>query len=105
MPSRRVREYIERYLERDLSIEALARVAGLSPHYFADIFRQTTGFSPTSTSPTPAWNGLNNCSPDLALADVAERCGFTSQSQFTTVFRRFMGTTPGKFREDHAIPG
>ena len=35
---------------------------------------------------------------DLTLAEVAYRCGFTSQSQFTTLFRRFTGITPGKFR-------
>jgi AraC family transcriptional regulator len=36
------------------------------------------------------------------MAEVAYRCGFASQSQFTTVFRRFTGVTPGAFRTDHA---
>jgi AraC family transcriptional regulator len=101
---RRVRQYIEQSLERDLSIDALAKVAGLSPHYFADLFRQATGFAPhryvCQRRVEQAQELLTHA--DLPLAEVAHRCGFTSQSQFNTVFRRFTGMTPGKFRAEHA---
>jgi len=97
---RKVREYIEHALERDLSIDALAEVAKLSPHYFADMFRQSTGFTPhqyvSRRRVERAQQLLKDA--DLSLAEVAFRCGFTSQSQFTTIFRRFIGVTPGKFR-------
>jgi AraC family transcriptional regulator len=99
---RRVCEYIEKSPERDLSIEALAKIAGLSAHYFADRFHQSTGFTPhqyvSRRRVERAQHLLRN--PELSLAEVAYRCGFTSQSQFTTVFRRFTGTTPGKFRTE-----
>jgi AraC family transcriptional regulator len=88
---RRVREYIEKSLDRDLSIDALAEVVGLSPHYFADVFRQSTGFTPhqyvSHRRVARAQQLLADA--DLPLADVAYQCGFTSQSQFTTLFRRF----------------
>ena len=97
---RRVREYIERSLDRDLSIDALAEVAGLSPHYFADIFRQSTGFTPHQYVSHRRVERAQQLLADaeLPLAEVAYRCGFTSQSQFTTLFRRFTGATPGRFR-------
>jgi AraC family transcriptional regulator len=97
---RRIREHIEKSLESDLSIHALAEVVGMSPHYFADLFRQSTGFTPhlyvSHRRVARAQELLANSA--LALADVAYQCGFTSQSQFTTLFRRFTGVTPGKFR-------
>src|SRR5271154_1467929 len=97
---RRVREYIQRSLDRDLSIESLAEVAGLSPNYFAVLFRQSTGFTPhqfvSHHRVELAQQLLKH--GDLSLADIAYRCGFTSQSQFTTIFRRFTGFTPGRFR-------
>jgi AraC family transcriptional regulator len=43
---RRVRNYIETGLERDLSIQALATVVDLSPQHFAVLFRDSTGFTP-----------------------------------------------------------
>ncbi len=97
---RRVREYIQRSLDQDLAIEVLAEVAGLSPNYFAVLFRQSTGFTPhqfvSHHRVELAQQLLKH--GDLSLADIAYRCGFTSQSQFTTIFRRFTGFTPGRFR-------
>jgi AraC family transcriptional regulator len=97
---RRVREYIEEFLEHDLSIDALAKVAKLSTHYFADMFRQSTGFTPhqyvSRRRVERAQQLLKDA--DVSLAEVAYRCGFASQSQFTTIFRRFTGATPGRFR-------
>jgi len=36
---------------------------------------------------------------DLSLADVADSCGFQDQSWFSRVFKRYMGVSPGRFRE------
>jgi AraC family transcriptional regulator len=97
---RRIREYIEQSLDRNLSIHALAEVVGMSAHYFADLFRQSTGFTPhqyvSHRRVARAQQLLSKA--DLTLAEVAYQCGFTSQSQFTTLFRRFTGVTPGRFR-------
>jgi AraC family transcriptional regulator len=103
---RRVREYIEQSLDRDLSIDALAEVAGLSPHYFADMFRQSTGFTPHQYVSHRRVERAQQllADADLPLAEVAYRCGFTSQSQFTTLFRRFAGVTPGRFRSRIMAP-
>lgn len=98
---RAVCEYIEASLDGDLSIAALAKVAGLSESHFATLFRQATGFSPhqyvTRRRVERAQQLLENA--DVPLVEVAHRCGFVSQSQFTTLFRRFAGLTPGRFRE------
>jgi len=34
-----------------------------------------------------------------ALADIATRVGFETQSHFTSVFRRVVGLTPKRYRE------
>jgi AraC family transcriptional regulator len=97
---RRIREHIEQSLDGALSIHALAEVVGMSAHYFAEMFRQSTGFTPhqyvSHRRVARAQELLANA--DLTLAEVAYQCGFTSQSQFTTLFRRFTGVTPGRFR-------
>jgi len=36
--------------------------------------------------------------PQLSIAEVALRCGFGSQSNFTTAFRRLTNVTPGAYR-------
>ncbi len=103
---RRVREYIEADLERDLSIQALAEVAGLSPQHFAVLFRESTGFTPHQY--------VNHrriaCAQELlkienlTLVEISMQCGFSSQSQFITTFRKLAGMTPGRFRSSLTAP-
>jgi AraC family transcriptional regulator len=97
---RRVREYIEAGLERDLSIQSLAGVVGLSPQHFAVLFRESTGFTPhqyvNHRRIACAQELLKKA--DVPLIEVSMQCGFSSQSQFITTFRKLVGMTPGRFR-------
>ena len=97
---RRVREYIEAGLERDLSIQSLAGVIGLSPQHFAVLFRESTGFTPhqyvNHRRIACAQELLKKA--DVPLIEVSMQCGFSSQSQFITTFRKLVGMTPGRFR-------
>jgi AraC family transcriptional regulator len=43
---RRVLDYIGDNLAEDLSLAQLAAIAGMSPHYFAELFRRSTGYAP-----------------------------------------------------------
>ncbi len=42
-------EYIRENLGDDVSLDALAGIAGLSPNYFLGAFRQATGLTPIDT--------------------------------------------------------
>jgi AraC family transcriptional regulator len=102
---RRVREYIEADLERDLSIQSLADVVGLSPQHFAVLFRESTGFTPhqyvNHRRITRAQELLKS---DVSLIEISMRCGFSGQSQFITTFRKLVGMTPGRFRSSPELP-
>jgi AraC family transcriptional regulator len=97
---RRVREYIEADMERDLSIQSLADVVGLSPQHFAVLFRESTGFTPhqyvNHRRIACAQELLKKA--DVPLSEISMQCGFSSQSQFITTFRKLVGMTPGRFR-------
>jgi AraC family transcriptional regulator len=97
---RRVREYVEAHFEDNLSIHTLAGVVGLSAQHFAVLFRESTGFTPhqyvNRRRIAYAQQLLEN--EDISLIDVSVQCGFSSQSQFITTFRKLVGMTPGRFR-------
>lgn len=96
---RRVQEYVEAHLEQDLTIEDLAAVAGLSPYHFAHAFKRSTGSGPyryvlrrrTERAKRLLGAGKN------PLSDVAQACGFGSQSHFSARFREVTGLTPHQF--------
>lgn len=96
----RVLERIEESIEHGISLQALADEAALSRTYFAAAFRDATGFSPhrylTRRRLARARELLQHS--NLSLAQIALRCGFSSQAHFTEYFRRDAGTTPRAYR-------
>jgi AraC family transcriptional regulator len=102
---RKVRAHIEQHLAGDLSLERLAEVIHLSPSHFATLFRQSTGFTPHQYVCHRRIEHAQHLLLETKdeLSDIAAACGFTSQSQFTTLFRRFAGIPPGKFRQEQRL--
>jgi len=97
---RRVLAYIEEHLNESITLEELAHVAEISPNYLIALFRQSMGMTPhkyvVHMRIERAYALLKQ--KGLSLLEIAQRCGFQDQSQFTTVFRRYAGVTPGHFR-------
>jgi AraC family transcriptional regulator len=97
---RRVLEFIEANLGEDISLSALAEVAGMGPHYFSDLFKQSTSLSPHQfvlcRKMERAKEYLQN--RNISVVEVSAILGFADQSHFTKVFRRAVGVTPTKFR-------
>ncbi|RXH54159.1 helix-turn-helix transcriptional regulator [Granulicella sibirica] len=97
---RRVLSYIEEHLSTSITLQDLARVAAVSPNYLITLFQQSIGMTPhkyvVQMRMERAYALLKQ--KELSLLEIAQRCGFQDQSQFTTVFRRYSGRTPGHFR-------
>jgi AraC family transcriptional regulator len=96
---RRVQEYVEVHLEYELTIEDLAAVAGLSPYHFARTFKRSTGFSPYHYVLRRRTERAKQllAAGKIPLSDVAQACGFGSQSHFSARFREVTGLTPRQF--------
>jgi AraC family transcriptional regulator len=80
-----------------LSIEELAREAGLSPSRFFRAFKATLGLPPHQYLLRRRLERARRLldRPAARLADVALSTGFADQSHFTRLFRRQFGVTPG----------
>jgi len=98
---RRAKEFINEHLEQDLTLTGIADAVGLSQFHFARAFKLATNLTPqqylTERRVELAKHLLRES--DLPLVEVSARAGFKSQSYFTTLFRRFTGTTPKAWRQ------
>ncbi len=97
---RRVTEYIEENLEADLALVDLANILRMSMFHFIRSFKQSTGLPPHQYVLRKRIERAKSLlvDPGLSIAEVALRCGFGSQSNFTTAFRRLTNVTPGAYR-------
>jgi len=99
---KRVLDYIDEHLAADISLTQLATVAGMSAHYFAELFRQSTGHAPYRyvllRKIERAKQSLRH--PQRSVLDAALDAGFQNPSHFARIFRRFVGVSPSQFRSE-----
>ena len=97
---RRVRDFIEAHLDDDLSLTVLADIACLSPYHFSRSFKAAAGVGPQryvmQRRLERAKTLLRRTREPLAM--IAQEVGFADQSHLTSIFRREIGVTPGRFR-------
>lgn len=87
-------------IAESLTIQRLAATAGMSHHHFAREFKRATGMPPVRYLLLMRIN-LARCllrDHRNALAQITIDCGFASQSNFTTAFKRETGITPMQYR-------
>lgn len=96
---RRVRAYIDDHLGERISLDELARQAGVSRFHFARQFRLSTGESPMGYLRRIRIERSKSIlqTRDSTIAEVAVSLGFSDQSHFTRTFGRMVGTSPGSF--------
>ncbi|MBV7328240.1 AraC family transcriptional regulator [Chloroflexi bacterium TSY] len=95
--------HIQTHLEDNLSLEALAQQADLSPFHFHRIFRATIG---ETVKQYVQRLRLERAAyflkiQDASIIDVAVCLGYQSHETFTRAFRRQFGIAPKEYRTAH----
>ncbi|MGH9833344.1 MAG: helix-turn-helix domain-containing protein [Blastocatellia bacterium] len=100
---RRVLEFMDENLERDLTLAELAEVADLSPFHFARSFKQTTGSTPIQFLMQRRIDFARRLlvESELPIVEIGLRAGFKNQSHFATLFRKITAMTPKAYRNEH----
>jgi AraC family transcriptional regulator len=97
---KRVIDYVDENLSGDLALAQLAAVVGMSPHYFAELFRQSTGHPPyhyvLMRRIDRAKERLRD--PRRSVIDAGLDAGFQNPSHFARVFRKWVGVSPSSFK-------
>jgi AraC family transcriptional regulator len=93
---RQAMDYLEGHMMQDISLEEMARLAGLSQSQFARLFKVSTGMPPYKWSLDAR---IKRAQELLVLGEesisaIAIQTGFADQSHFTKTFRRATGATP-----------
>ncbi len=103
---RRVVNFIDANLAKSITLAEMAKVAGLTRMYFARKFRLATGLRPHEYLLRRRIASAQNLlrSSHSTLAEVALSVGFQAQPHFTTIFKRFVGETPHRWRSSIPTP-
>jgi AraC family transcriptional regulator len=96
----RVIDYIHANTGANISLAAMALIAGVSPNHFVLLFTRATGLTPHQYVLRARIESakLHLKDNELSIAEVSKRAGFRTQEHFTKVFRKIVGVTPSEFR-------
>ena len=97
----KARAFIAEHLGEDLSLEPVARAAGMSAFYFCKVFKSATGVTFTDYVGRARVEKTKQLllNPNTRVSEAAYESGFQSLSQFNRVFRRITGEAPSAYRE------
>lgn len=102
---RLVLSYIQRHLDEDVSLEALAQVACFSPFHFHRIFRGMLGESVAAhirrLRLERAAARLKNGT--WSVIDIAIEAGYESHEAFTRAFRDMFDVSPSEYRRSRRL--
>ena len=92
--------YIQAHLSQEISLAGMAAELGMSQYYFARLFKQSVGLSPYQSVMRQRSEraALLLRTTSLSVAAIAAQVGFASQTQLALQFRKFIGTTPSRYR-------
>ena len=98
---RRATDFITANSMRNIRLQELADLTGLSQSHFSHSFKASTGMAPHEWQ----MNARLDRAKELLLADdqpltsVAAEAGFSDQAHFTRAFRKHVGTTPARWKK------
>lgn len=97
---KRVSDYVDERMDRPVRIDDLAAQANLSTSHFTRAFSIRIGMSPYSfiTRRRLERAQILILSSQAQLADIASQCGLSDQAHLNRLFRKFVGTTPARWR-------
>ena len=100
----KVMEFMEASIARNITLECIAALVGLSPRHFRRLFRASTGVGPNEMFTNMR---LERAARDLRdsrknVTEISFDCGFSQPQHLATAFRRKFGLTPTEFRRNVA---
>lgn len=98
----KVIEYIKANYRKHMTLEEIAESTYLSKTYLSSLFKKETGYSISEYINIVRIERSKSLlmEENLSIIEIANLCGFEDQSYFTKVFKRIVGITPKKYREN-----
>lgn len=94
-------EYMKGHLEeKDISLEVLAEMAGLSHYYYLRKFKEIYGLTPHKYLLTQRLRSSKELltTTSLSIEEIGLTCGFSNPSHFIMAFRKNTDMTPFQYR-------
>ena len=94
-------DYMEKHYKDSVTLEKLGEITSYSHIHITRLFKKETGQTPHERLTQIRINHARELliTDEKTLEEIAEECGFSSDSHFKILFKKMTGLTPGKYRK------
>ena len=98
---KRVMDFVDDNIDRSISLDEMSAAAGLSRRHFARSFAAELGVTPYKWLMRRRVDRAQHflATTDGTLSEIAQACGFSSQSHLTSLMQQEVGVTPYRWRQ------
>lgn len=98
------KDYIDKNLDKKLSLDMLAAQSGLSKNFYCKIFKEIVGKSPFEYINENKINLAKRLlgTTNKSIIEISYLCGFDDITYFYRVFKNYTNMTPSYFRQLHS---
>ena len=96
----RVRQYLDEHYSENLTLRVVADRLHMNEYYLAHIFSEEFGTPPMQYVIKRRIGEAQDLliHETLPIAEVSDRLGYTSVCHFNTMFKKYVGMSPGQYR-------
>lgn len=104
MLAMQVTNYIQHHISETITAEAISKHLYLSRPYLSAKFKEETGMSLTDFVLKEKTEEAKRflCYSEKSLLNISNYLGFSSQSHFSRVFKKYSGYSPSEYRDKYA---
>ncbi len=105
LPIQKVITRINFDISADLSLKSTAQYLNVSPSYLSALFKKETGKTLTNyvNEKRMTYAAYLLSYTQTPISTIAQTCGILDDNYFTKLFKRYMHTTPTKFRQEYYV--
>ncbi len=99
-----INSYIEEHIFDKLTLEDLSKIANINKFGFSKKFKALTGMTPMNyVLMRKIFSSKALIKSDLELTEIAYQYNFTDMAHYSKTFKRFIGISPTKYKENIGV--
>ena len=97
----RVRRYLDKHYREALTLEQISRDLHINAYYLSHTFKNEFGVPPIQYAMKRRIGEAQGLlmDTDIPIGDIADSLGFSSTCHLNTMFNKYVGIPPGKYRQ------
>lgn len=99
--AQRIQRYIDTHYQEDFTLQDVGEAVHINPYYVSHIFKESAGYSPMQYAIRLRIGQAQAllAATNYTITQIAGMVGYDNPSHFNTMFTKYIGMSPSKYRK------